>query len=71
MANTRQTVRTAGELAELASAIEALIGRASKDGSQPHRNGSNGLGNGAGQNGSRFVTLSRSAVDDADAQPHV
>ena len=31
MANTRQTVRTAGELAELAGAISSLIGRAGRE----------------------------------------
>jgi hypothetical protein len=42
MANTRQTVRTAGELAELAGAISALIGRAGREAAAA------GRGNGPG-----------------------
>jgi hypothetical protein len=42
MANTRQTVRTAGELAELAGAISALIGRAGQDKSGGPRPGGTG-----------------------------
>jgi hypothetical protein len=42
MANTRQTVRTAGELAELAGAISALIGRAGREGVAAGRNGPGG-----------------------------
>ena len=44
MANTRQTVRTAGELAELAGAISALIGRAGREaGIGPRANGGGGI----------------------------
>jgi hypothetical protein len=35
MANTRQTVRTAGELADLAGAISALIGRGGGEAAGP------------------------------------
>jgi methyl-accepting chemotaxis protein len=44
MANTRQTVRTAGELAELAGAISALIGQAGREnGAGPRVNGGGGI----------------------------
>jgi methyl-accepting chemotaxis protein len=44
MANTRQTVRTAGELAELAGAISALIGRAGREaGAGPRGNNGGGF----------------------------
>jgi hypothetical protein len=39
MANTRQTVRTAAELAELAGSISSLIGQAAADGVDGVHNG--------------------------------
>jgi methyl-accepting chemotaxis protein len=64
MANTRQTVRTAAELAELASAISALIGRTA-EGRLPQ--------GGNGNNGFRGFTAALPAVNppdrDRDAAP--